>query len=139
MQTNTPPGHGDPDPQNQLAVHRALQTWARALVESLKPVGINTELIGEVISSGVRNAERIVVRYHTNLWNAARGHALIELSRHAKEQKRRVEDKLREYNRFVMGMGVSRLARDVKGGKGPFARLGRDLQRSRDTPIFAAI
>jgi len=99
VQTNTPPGHGDPDPQNHLAVHRALQTWARALVDSLKPVGINTELIGEVISSGVRNAERIVVRYHTNLWNAARGHALIELSRHAKEQKRRVQDKLHEYNR----------------------------------------
>ncbi len=99
METITPPGHGDPNPESQLAAHRALRTWARALVESLKSVSLNTELIGEVISSGVRNAERIVVRYHTNLWNAARGHALIELSRHAKEQKRRVRDKLREYNR----------------------------------------
>lgn len=99
MQNNTPPGQGDPDLQSQLAVHRALLSWARALVESLKSVAINTDLIGEVISSGVRNAERIVVRYHTNLWNAARGHALIELSRHAKEQKRRVQDKLRDYNR----------------------------------------
>jgi ABC-type multidrug transport system fused ATPase/permease subunit len=88
-----------PEANNQLAVHRALETWARSLVESLQSVTINADLIGEVISSGVRNAERIVVRYHTNLWNAARGHALIELSRHTKEQKRRVQDKLREYNR----------------------------------------
>jgi ABC-type multidrug transport system fused ATPase/permease subunit len=88
-----------PDPNKQLAVHCALLTWARSLVESLPSVAINTELIGEVISSGVRHAERIVTRYHTNLWNAAKGHALIELSRHAKEQKRRVQDKLRDYNR----------------------------------------
>ena len=95
-QTTPPTG---PDPERQLAVHRALLTWARSLVEGLPSVAINTELIGETISSGVRNAERIVTRYHTNLWNAARGHALIELSRHAKEQKRRVQDKLRDYNR----------------------------------------
>ncbi len=88
-----------PDPNNQLAVHRALETWARSLVESLQSVTINADLIGEVISSGVRNAERIVARYHTNLWNASRGYALIELSRHTKEQKRRVQDKLRDYNR----------------------------------------
>lgn len=99
MKSNTPPGHGDPDPEKQLAVHQSLLSWARALVESLKSVSINTDLIGEVISSGVRNAERIVVRFHTNAWNAARGHALIELSRHTKEQKRRVRDKLRDYDR----------------------------------------
>lgn len=85
-----PPSGRNPDPETQFAVHGALPEWVHPLYGTLPAVEINLDLNGQVISSGVRNAERIVKRYHTNLWNSKRGFALTLYSRAVKDQKRRV-------------------------------------------------
>jgi hypothetical protein len=90
MENAMPSSGRNPDPENQLAVHGALPEWIHPLYGTLPAVEINLDLIGQVISAGVRNAERIVRRYHTNLWNSRRGFALTLYSRAVRDQKRRV-------------------------------------------------
>ncbi len=90
MENAMPPSGRNPDPETQFAVHGALPDWIDPLYGALPAVEINLDLIGQVISSGVRNAEQIVRRYHSNHWNSKRGFALTLYSRAVKDQKRRV-------------------------------------------------
>ncbi|MFZ4795828.1 MAG: hypothetical protein ACOYLN_17040 [Blastocatellia bacterium] len=90
MENAMPSSGRNPDPETQFAVHGALPEWVHPLYGTLPTVEINLDLNGQVISSGVPNAEQIVRRYHTNLWNSKRGFALTLYSRAVKDQKRRV-------------------------------------------------